>query len=79
MAQKKNHPLINWRKTEGLSRAKAGEKLNVSEDTIRFWEIGIRFPKRSNLDQIYDLTEGVITAETMRNAYDKLCKERAVR
>lgn len=42
------------RVAQGLSRAQLGEKVNVSDETIRVWEIGKRSPDGIAIKQLAD-------------------------
>lgn len=54
--------LIDYRKKHGLTQQQLGDRLNVDQATVARYEAGKRMPQRDELDRIYKLTGGEVTA-----------------
>ncbi len=52
--------LFRWRTKEGLSRAEAAERFEVSAETVRRWEVGERIPEKEKMSVIYTETRGFV-------------------
>ena len=44
--------ISSYRKTKGWTRFKVCKMINVHEDTLLGWELGLRTPKPENLDKL---------------------------
>lgn len=54
--------LVDYRKKRGLTQKQLGELLDLEQATVARYEAGKRLPQRDELDRIYRLTDGEVTA-----------------
>jgi transcriptional regulator with XRE-family HTH domain len=54
--------LVDYRKKRGLTQKQLGELLDLEQPTVARYEAGKRLPQRDELDRIYKLTDGEVTA-----------------
>lgn len=54
--------LVEYRKKHGLTQKQLGDLLDLDQATVARYEAGKRLPQRDELDRIYRLTSGEVTA-----------------
>lgn len=54
--------LVDYRKKHGLTQKQLGGLLDLEQATVARYEAGKRLPQRDELDRIYRLTGGEVTA-----------------
>ena len=65
-----------WRKSTGMSQAKLGAKLGVTQVAVCDWENDKRTPEKSMLRKIARLSKGAVPVDSWGGTADRLAARR---